>query len=228
MIWNDTGFLISKLKYNENSIIAEFFTEKHGKCSGIIFGATSKKIKNYLQIGNKFYLQYNYKNDNKIGYFKIEILDASTPLYFDNQKKLLCISSAIYLIKILTVELQENKNVFDLIENFFELLKKNNWVKAYIFWELELFKFLGYDLELKKIVNKEIRDDKTHYYVLGNNGKKNIPSFLVEKNDDYIDNDNLLSGLRLVGDFLEKSILRPNNISYPSIRIEFMNVIKWY
>ena len=226
MIWNDTGFLISKLKYNENSIIAEFFTEKHGKCSGIIFGATSKKIKNYLQIGNKFYLQYNYKNDNKIGYFKIEILDASTPLYFDNQKKLLCISSAIYLIKILTVELQENKNVFDLIENFFELLKKNNWVKAYIFWELELFKFLGYDLELKKIVNKEIRDDKTHYYVLGNNGKKYIPSFLIEKNDDYIDNDNLLSGLRLVGDFLEKSILRPNNINYPSIRVEFMNVIK--
>ena len=43
MQWDDTGFLISKNRYNENSVIAEFFTEKHGKCSGIIFGATSKK-----------------------------------------------------------------------------------------------------------------------------------------------------------------------------------------
>ena len=58
MNWDDTGYLISKNKYNENSVIADFFTEKHGKCSGIIFGATSKKTKNYLQIGNKFHLNY--------------------------------------------------------------------------------------------------------------------------------------------------------------------------
>ena len=50
MNWIDSGFLLSKNKYNENSIIAEFFTEYHGKSSGIIFGASSKKIKNYLQI----------------------------------------------------------------------------------------------------------------------------------------------------------------------------------
>ena len=54
MHWDDIGYLISKNKYNENSVIADFFTEQHGKCSGMIFGATSKKIKNYLQIGNKF------------------------------------------------------------------------------------------------------------------------------------------------------------------------------
>ena len=55
MYWNDIGFLLSQNKYNENSSIVEFFTEKHGKSSGIIFGATSKKIKGYLQIGNKLY-----------------------------------------------------------------------------------------------------------------------------------------------------------------------------
>ena len=58
MQWDDIGYLISKNKYNENSAIVEFFTKHHGKCSGIIFGATSKKMKNYLQIGNKLYLNY--------------------------------------------------------------------------------------------------------------------------------------------------------------------------
>ena len=46
MIWDDSGFLLSKNRYNENSVIAEIYTENHGKVSGIIFGATSKKIRN--------------------------------------------------------------------------------------------------------------------------------------------------------------------------------------
>ena len=49
MIWEDKGFLIYKNRYNENSVIAEFFTENRGKISGVIYGATSKKIRNYLQ-----------------------------------------------------------------------------------------------------------------------------------------------------------------------------------
>ena len=71
MYWDDIGYLISKNKFNENSAIAEFFTKNHGKFSGLIFGATSKKIKNYLQIGNKLNLNYNYKTEEKSGYFKI-------------------------------------------------------------------------------------------------------------------------------------------------------------
>tara|TARA_A100001015_G_C14649682_1_gene578708 strand:- start:126 stop:401 length:276 start_codon:yes stop_codon:yes gene_type:complete len=82
MIWDDIGYLISKNKYNENSLIVEIFTENHGRVTGIIFGGTSRKIKNYLQIGNKIYLNYNFKSENKIGYFKIEILSALSPLYF--------------------------------------------------------------------------------------------------------------------------------------------------
>ena len=50
MIWSDYGFLLSKNKFGENSVIAEFFTETHGKISGIIYGATSKRNRNYLTI----------------------------------------------------------------------------------------------------------------------------------------------------------------------------------
>ena len=41
MNWSDQGFLLSKNKYSENSIITEFYTKDHGKMSGIIFGGTS-------------------------------------------------------------------------------------------------------------------------------------------------------------------------------------------
>ena len=46
MIWVDKGFLLTKIPFQENSIIANFYTKEHGKFSGIIYGATSKN--NYL------------------------------------------------------------------------------------------------------------------------------------------------------------------------------------
>ena len=142
MIWDDVGFLISKNKYNENSLITEIYTKNHGKISGIIFGGTSKKIKNYLQIGNQLSVNYNSKSENKIGFFKIEIEKVLSPLYFENSKKLSCIMSAMQLIKILTAESQKNIKIYDLIENFYEILKLPNWLKMYIYWELELLKNL--------------------------------------------------------------------------------------
>ena len=226
MYWNDVGFLLSNNRYNENSSIAEFFTEDHGRCSGIIFGATSKKIKNYLQTGNKIYINYNYKNENKLGHFKIEIMSALTPLYFDNYKKLSCITLAMSLIKLFTAELQKNSKIYDLINDFFDLLNQDQWIKEYIFWELRLLKLIGYDLELSKMVEKEILDNQISYYVKSKVGKKIIPNFLIDLNDKQLNNSSLLSGLKLVGDFMEKTILKPNDISYPNSRIVFINSLK--
>ena len=226
MNWDDTGYLISKNRYSENSIIAEIYTEEHGKTSGIIFGGTSKKIKNYLQIGNKIYVNYNTKSPTRIGYFKIEILKALTPLYFDHNQKLSCITSAMNLIKLLTAESQSNKDIFNLINYFFKILNSENWIKEYIFWELELLKLLGYDLELKKMVEKEIVDDQIKYYVKSSTEKKIVPSFLIDDVSVDVDLKNLLKGLKLVSDYLEKTILKPNNISYPSSRLHFVNLLK--
>ena len=226
MIWDDKGYLLSKNKYSENSIISEVFTKDHGKVSGIIFGGTSKKIKNYLQIGNKIHVNFNSKSENKLGYFKVEIQQALSPLYFDNQKKLSCITSAISLIKILTAENQKNINIYELIKDFYLLLDKDNWIKRYIFWELELFRVLGYDLELKNLVDKEVVGDKLQYISKSNTNKKIIPNFLIEKNEEPVDLTNLKKGLFLIGDYLEKTILRPNNLSQPISRLNFINSLK--
>ena len=226
MNWTDQSFLLSKNRYSENSIIAELYTENRGKVSGIIFGGTSKKIKNYLQIGNKLHVNYNSKNDSRIGYLKIEILNAYSPLYFDHKQKLSCITSAMNLVKILTAERQTNNNVFLLIENLYKLLNHKDWLKEYIFWELDLLKLLGYDLELENLVEKNLEDSKTVYFANSQNEKKYVPNFLIEKNLVVSDINILLSGLKLVGDFLDKTILKPNNINHPNSRIIFINSLK--
>ena len=226
MNWDDTGFLISKNRYNENSLISEIYTKNHGKVSGIIFGGTSKKIKNYLQIGNKLYVNFNSKSENKIGYFKLEISQALSPIYFDDIQKLSCITSAMNLIKILTADFQKNINIYNLIDNFYLILEAKNWIKQYIFWELELFKNLGYFLELDNLVDKKVVGNELRYISKSSINKKIVPNFLIDKSENPENINILLSGLRIVSDYLEKTILRPNNIKQPISRTNFINTLK--
>ncbi len=226
MMWDDTGFLLTKNRYNENSIIAELFTKNHGKFSGIIFGGTSKKIKNYLQIGNKIHVNFNSKTENKIGYFKVEIQEALSPFFFDNRQKLTCVTSAMNLVKLLTAESQKNLLIYHLIEKFFVLLKNDNWIKNYVFWELELLKLLGYDLKFEDLVEKKMIDNQIQYVSKSTINKKIIPSFLIDKNRNTHDLKTLIDALKLVGDYLEKSILKPNNLTSPISRLQFINTLK--
>ena len=147
-------------------------------------------------------------------------------IYFDNYKKLSCITSAMSLIKLFTAEAQENIKIYSLINEFFDILKSDNWIKKYIFWELKLLKVIGYDLELSKIAKKSVIDNQTSYYVESKVGKKMIPNFLIELSDMNTNNTSLLNGLKLLGDFMEKNILKPHDINYPKSRILFINSLK--
>ena len=113
-----------------------------------------------------------------------------------------------------------------MINRFFELLTFDNWIQEYIFWELELLKLLGYDLELRSMVEKEIIDKKVNYFVQSSTEKKIIPNFLVDKNYENVELKVLLNGLKLVTDYLEKSILKPNNLNLPSSRTHFVSLLK--
>jgi DNA repair protein RecO (recombination protein O) len=226
MNWDDTGFLLSKNKYNENSLIVEIFTKNHGKISGIIFGGTSKKIKNYLQIGNLLFVNYNSKSENRMGYFKIEIYKAYSPIYFDEAKKLSCITSAMNLIKLLTAESQSNYKIYELINEFYLILSNEEWLKEYIFWELKLLTNIGYKLDLDGMVNKKIVDNKTLYVAESSTEKKIVPNFLIDRSEKVIDLNTLLDGLKLIGDYMDKTILKPNNINFPISRSQFVNSLK--
>ena len=68
--------------------------------------------------------------------------------------------------------------------------------------------------------------NKNVYYVSSSNEKKYVPNFLIEKDIEVNDLGTLLTGLKLVGDYLDKTILRPNNLNYPNSRLLFLNTLK--
>ena len=224
MNWQDKGYLLSLNKYNENSSIAEFYTENNGKIVGVIFGSTSKKIKNYLLIGNKFHINSKLRENGRLGYLKVEIDEIKTPVYLENKKKLFCIIYCMNLIKILTVENENNVEIYNLLEKLFKIIEFDNWLVEFLYLELNILKSIGYDISFKDYVFDKNINGQTKYIVYSS--QKIIPNFLIDKNISPENLKDIYSGFSIVGDFLDKTIIKPNNKNYPSSRNEFVNLLK--
>ena len=224
MNWQDKGYLLSLNKYNENSSIAEFYTENNGKIVGVIFGSTSKKIKSYLLIGNKFHINSKLREDGRLGYLKVEIDEIKTPVYLENKKKLFCIIYCMNLIKILTAENENNVEIYNLLEKLFKIIEFDNWLVEFLYLELNILKSIGYDINFKDYVVDKNINGQTKYIV--DSSQKIIPNFLIDKNISPENLKDIHSGFSIVGDFLDKTIIKPNNKIYPSSRNDFLNLLK--
>ena len=224
MNWQDKGYLLSLNKYNENSSIAEFYTENNGKIVGVIFGSTSKKIKSYLLIGNKFHINSKLREDGRLGYLKVEIDEIKTPVYLENKKKLFCIIYCMNLIKILTVENEKNIEIYNLLEKLFKIIELDNWLVEFLYLELNILKSIGYDINFKDYVVDKNINGQTKYIV--DSSQKIIPNFLIDKNISPENLKDIYNGFIIVGDFLDKTIIKPNNKNYPSSRNDFVNLLK--
>ena len=111
MNWEDEGYLLSKRKFRENANIINVFTNTFGKVSGIVYGGNSRKIRNYLQISNKIFIFYTSKNENKIGYFKTELVEPISPKYFNDKKRSAALMSLTSILNVLLPESQPYKNI---------------------------------------------------------------------------------------------------------------------
>ena len=65
--------------------------------------------------------------------------------------------SATSILKILLPERQENKKIYDSFENFIFNLESNDWISRYINWELSLIKDLGFESNISRFNNNDIK-----------------------------------------------------------------------
>ena len=220
MNWENEGFILSKRKFRENAIILEVFTSDFGKVNGIVYGGTSRKVKNYLQLTNKIYLNYISKSDNRIGYFKTELIEAFAPRYFNNKNKILCLNSITSILRILLPENQKSKNIYNSLENLLSHFDKNDWFLNYLYWELNLISNLGFGFDTDKISN--INGQKNINIKIDNIDYK-IPIFLISKDNANINSNEIYEGLLFTRKLMENKFFIPNNIKFPLSRKIFEN-----
>jgi len=223
MIWEDECYLLSKRKFRENANIINIFTKEKGKVDGIVYGGTSRKIRNYLQISNKLFVSHSSKNENKIGYFKTELIKPISPLYFNDKERTSALISICSLLNTLLPEAQQNKKIYNSFEKLINSINLENWVFIYIFFELNLIKDLGYDTNLEEystdqIKNGNISKIKIDGYIY------EVPNFLILKKIPVEFNNTLIrKSLYFTRNVLQNKFFIPNNLLFPKSRVVLEN-----
>ena len=215
MYWRDEGFLLSKSNLDENSIIIEAFTSRHGKYTGIVYGGSSRRQKRNFQIGNKILFNWKSKNENKSGYFNIELIKPIAPLFFDDRKKSVCILAATSILKILLPERQINEKIYNSFEQMLNNLISENWIQLYIHWELSLIKELGFEIDFFDTKNTQniIRNS-----IEINNKSFRIPEILFDKSIKKNSNDEIKEALIFNKNLLIENFISPNRLKFPLFR----------
>ena len=217
MNWEDEGFVIGKRRFRENAIILDIFTGKFGKTSGIVYGGTSRKVKNHLQLMNKIFIIHTSKSENKIGYFKTELIKPISPKYFDNKNKILCLNSLSSILKSTLPENQSYKKIYDSLCFLLDNFSKENWMNLYLNWEVQLIQNLGFGFNLDKTDTQKNFNENTISINVDNVLYK-MPKFLISKNEEKLDNNDIYNGLSFVRNLLENKFFNPNNLRFPYSR----------
>jgi len=219
MNWEDEGYLLSKKKFRENAVIISAFTQKHGKVTGIVYGGTSRKVKNYLQIGNKIFIMHNSKNRNKLGYLKTEIIEAISPRYFDDKKRSYVLLSITDLLNSLLPDEESHQSIYLSLNNFIQNLENKSWPIIYSFWEVNLIKELGFGFKTDKTnSSKEIISINIDNIVY------KVPKFIInEEIPEKFSKETIKLSLSFTRNLLLNKFYLPNNLFLPRSRIVFEN-----
>ena len=218
MNWEDECYLLSKRKFRENANIINVFSKNRGKVSGVVYGGNSRKIKNYLQISNKLYINHNAKNENRLGYFKTELVKPVSPLYFNDKERSSALLSISSILNMLLPDSQPNQNIYESFEEFLNSIKLDNWVILYVFLELSLIKDLGYDPNLNQFKKnkseselQKIKIDTFTYYV---------PLYLIQNRiPDNLSKNLIKASLNFTRNIIQNRFFLPNNLPFPKSRI---------
>ena len=222
MIWEDECYLLSKRKFSENANIINVFSSSKGKISGVVYGGNSRKIRNYLQLSNKLFIVHNTKSENKLGYFKTELIKPISPLYFNDKKRTSALLSICSILNTLLPESQPNKNIYMSFEELLNSINFENWIIIYIFFELNLIKELGFDpnLENFKSINfeNEVQKIKIDTYTY------EVPKFLISKEYPKSVSNNLIrKSLYFTRNIIQNKFFLSNNLVFPKSRILLEN-----
>ena len=223
MNWEDNCYLLSKRKFRENANIINIFSEKKGKVDGIVYGGNSRKIRNYLQISNKLFVVHLSKSENKIGYFKTELIKPISPLYFNDKERTSALTSICSLLNVLLPDGQPNRKIYNSFENLINSINLDNWIILYIFFELNLIKSLGYDVNLNQYKNitdgfLEIKKIKIDGYIY------DVPCYLIlKKTPNKISNNLIRKSLYFTRNIIQNKFFLPNNIPFPKSRVILEN-----
>ena len=243
MEWQDHGIIVSVRPHGENAAIVHILTENHGRSAGYVRAARSSSHRPVVQIGNLVSVQWRARTQAQLGSFTLELIKAYPAQILSSPKRLQALRSACALIQETLPESNKYSNIFNGLSAFLDSVSSQVWAQAYVVWEINLLRALGFGLHLDCCaVDHECHEPLA--YVSPRTGRGvcrhhaepykekllKLPSFLTGHLGEETDQQ-IIDGLMLSGTFFERFIFHPVGKTLPEARknlIECFDVSEKY
>lgn len=237
MQWRDEAIVLGAKPMGENAAIVELFVREHGRYKAVFYGATSRKNKAVLQLGNVVDVTWKARLSEQLGTFTIE------PVAYLSGKLLLS-ASALYGVQLLAAYLQllperlGQSALYKLIKSILNSVAEPLLFYEFIArFELLLLEELGLGLDLYQCALTGSKDLSQLAYVSPNTGRAAtkqagamwkdkllvLPSFLLDQNLRAADYLELQAALGLTGFFLARYLEPAEAKAIQQLRALFIN-----
>ncbi|MEO0358283.1 MAG: DNA repair protein RecO, partial [Pseudomonadota bacterium] len=149
MEWRDEGLLLAVRKHGETSVIADVFTQDHGRHAGIVRGGTSRKMSPILQPGAQIDVVWKARLEDHLGSFSVEPIRSRMAGVIDTPLALAGMNAALALLGFALPERSQHAELFETSVTLCDLICATDaWPLAYLRWEIQLLEEIGFGLDL--------------------------------------------------------------------------------
>lgn len=160
--WSDQAIVLSARPHGEGGAIVALLTENHGRHGGYVHGAMSSKKRNLIEPGTRVAVEWQSRVSENLGSYKLESEKGLSIDVLGSSRKLKFLLSACALCDAALPEREGHAGLYHGLVALIDSFEGEHWQYAYIMWEIELLRELGFRLELDKCAAGGDAETLTH------------------------------------------------------------------
>lgn len=238
MQWQDEGIVLGARRQGETHVVLDLLTRNHGRHAGLVPGGRSQKLQPVLQIGNSVQADWRGRLEGHLGVYRVEATQSRAARFLDSALALNALGSLSALLRLLP-ERDPHPVLYEATLVLLEHLE-DDLIGPMLMacFELAFLSEMGFGLELSACAATGATQDLI--YVSPKSGRAvsaragepykdklmSLPAFLRDSasGQGYLPGSGhpgrevVLSGFRLTGFFLERTIFGPRDLTLPDAR----------
>jgi DNA repair protein RecO (recombination protein O) len=229
MDWQDEGIVLATRPFGETGTIVMLMTPGRGRHAGLVRG---QRIRQHLQPGTQVTANWRARLADHLGTMTVEPGNSAAAEVYDDPLRLAALASACALVHDVVPERAPYPNIYQGLASLIELLPGPVWDAAYVQWELELLRALGFGLDLTRCAATGRNDQLA--FVSPRSGRAvtlsaaepyrdrmlPLPGFLIGRGE--ADPQEVLTGLELTGHFVERWLFGQSHLSPSAARTRYV------
>ncbi|MCK5546446.1 MAG: DNA repair protein RecO [Rhodospirillaceae bacterium] len=242
MEWQDQGIVLSSRRHGETSAVVSVLTRGNGVHSGLVRGGWGRRSRHMVEPGNRVHARWRGRLAEHLGSYTLEVERSFSATLMDEPIYLSAMTSALALSAGSMAEREAHPQAFDGLSALLDILDSSanlpanspDWQSAYVKWEMGLLGELGYGLDFSECAATGTPENLI--YVSPKSGRavsksagepyKNsmlpLPEFVKASGGVATSVDEILSGLKLSGHFLERHVFNVGGRHLPQARGRFI------